>query len=259
MLGSGAAFHAVGSTGDASSYRFAPSAVDGPDVKRRAAWVSWSSGKDSAWALHRALADPTLEVRGLLTTMTTAFDRVSMHAVRRRLLGAQARRLGLPLHTVELPWPCPNPLYEAAFTEALQVAAGQGVTAIVFGDLFLEDVRAYRERLLAPTSLQPCFPLWAEDTTQLADEMLSAGLRARITCVDPRVLDASFAGRTWDADLLRVLPPAVDPCGERGEFHTFVVDSPDFTGPVEVEPGERVQRDGFWFADLLPAADVARP
>ncbi|MBO0743861.1 MAG: adenine nucleotide alpha hydrolase [Candidatus Dormibacteraeota bacterium] len=226
-------------------------------VKRRAAWVSWSSGKDSAWALHRALADPTLEVRGLLTTMTTAFDRVSMHAVRRRLLEDQARRLHLPLRTVELPWPCPNQVYEAAFMEALQVAAGQDIKAVVFGDLFLEDVRAYREHLLAPTSLEPCFPLWAEDTTQLADEMLSAGLRARVTCIDPRVLDASVAGRLWDAAVLRDLPAAVDPCGERGEFHTYVVDSPDFTSPVEVEAGERVLRDGFWFADLLPPASPA--
>lgn len=227
-------------------------------MKPRPAWVSWSSGKDSAWALHRALADPSLEVRGLLTTLTTTFDRVSMHGVRRELLEAQSRRLCLPVHTVELPWPCPNQVYEEAFTRALDVASGQGITAIVFGDLFLEDVRAYRERLLAPSSLTPCFPLWGQDTARLADEMLRAGLRARITCIDPRQLDPSFAGRPWDATLLHDLPPAVDPCGERGEFHTFVVDSPDFTGPIDAQPGERVLRDGFWFADLLapPSPDA---
>ncbi len=221
-------------------------------MRRRTAWVSWSSGKDSAWALHRALSDPSLEVRGLLTTVTAAFDRVSMHGVRRRLLETQARRLHLRVHTVELPWPCPNPAYEAAFARALACATGQGITAIVFGDLFLEDVRAYRERLLAPTPLAPCFPLWGHDTAKLAQEMLRGGLRARITCLDPGALDPSFAGRSWDAALLRDLPAAVDPCGERGEFHTFVTDSPDFTRPVDVEPGERVLRDGFWFADLLP-------
>lgn len=231
-----------------------PSARHVPDLRRRTAWVSWSSGKDSAWALHQALADPGFEVRGLLTTITATYDRVSMHGVRRRLVEAQARRLRLPLHTVELPWPCPNQVYEEAFSGALETAARQGVTEIVFGDLFLEDVRAYRERLLSPTSLTPHFPLWGRDTTQLAEEMLGAGLRARITCLDPRHLDPSFAGRAWDGAVLRDLSPAVDPCGERGEFHTFVVDSPDFGRPVEVAPGERVLRDGFWFADLLPSA-----
>jgi uncharacterized protein (TIGR00290 family) len=221
-------------------------------VTPRPAWVSWSSGKDSAWALHRALADPTLEVRALLTTITATFDRVSMHGVRRALLEDQADRLRLPLRTVELPWPCPNDVYEAAFTGALDTAAREGITAIVFGDLFLEDVRAYRERLLAPTPITPCFPLWNADTTALANEMLRAGIRARVTCVDRRVLDASFAGRTWDATLLGDLPSSVDPCGERGEFHTFVLDSPDFSTQVKAVPGERVLRDGFWFADLVP-------
>lgn len=217
------------------------------------AWVSWSSGKDSAWALHRALADPALDVRGLLTTVTAAFDRVSMHGVRRTLLEEQARRLDLPLHTVDLPWPCPNQVYEDRFGDALQTAATQGIRVIVFGDLFLEDVRAYRERLLAPTPLTPQFPLWALDTSRLAAEMLGAGLGATITCVDPHALDPSFAGRRWDAATLRDLPPTVDPCGERGEFHTFVTESPDFAAAVAVEPGERVLRDGFWFADLLAA------
>ncbi|MBO0703118.1 MAG: adenine nucleotide alpha hydrolase [Candidatus Dormibacteraeota bacterium] len=222
-------------------------------MTRRPAWVSWSSGKDSAWALHRALADPTLEVRGLLTTLTAAFDRVSMHGVRRALAVAQAHRLRLSLHTVELPWPCPNDVYEAAFARALEVAAGDGITVLVFGDLFLEDVRVYRERLLAASGVIPAFPLWGEDTARLAGEMLRSGIQARITCVDPRTLDRSFAGRSWDGELLRELPATVDPCGERGEFHTFVLDSPDFSSPVQVTSGERVLRDGFWFADLLPS------
>lgn len=220
--------------------------------RRRPAWVSWSSGKDSAWALHLARADPTLEVQGLLTTLTAPFDRVSMHGVRRALVEAQTARLGLPLHTVELPWPCPNEVYEAAFTGALDEGARAGITEVVFGDLFLDDVRAYRERLLAPTPMTPHFPLWHRDTTALAAEMQQRGVRARLTCVDPRALDPSFAGRTWDAALLRDLPAAVDPCGERGEFHTFVLDSPDFTSPVPAEPGEQVLRDGFCFADLVP-------
>ena len=223
-------------------------------MNRRAAWVSWSSGKDSAGALHRALADPDLEVRGLMTTMTEPFDRVSMHGVRRTLVEAQADRLGLPLRTVELPWPCPNQVYEAAFTRALQAATREGITAIVFGDLFLEDVRAYRERLLEGTAMKACFPLWGWDTTALANEMLRAGIVATVTCVDPRALHPSFAGRVWDAALLGDLPPDVDPCGERGEFHTFVLESPEFTSPVAVESGERVLRDGFWFADLVPGA-----
>lgn len=216
------------------------------------AWVSWSSGKDSAWALHRALADPTLDVRGLLTTTTATFGRVSMHGVRRPLVEARARRLGLPVHTVDLPWPCPNQVYEKRFALALEEAGAAGITAIVFGDLFLEDVRAYREQLLAPTALRPRFPLWGEDTRLVAAEMLRAGLCATLTCVDPRALDGSLAGRRWDSTLLEELPPTVDPCGERGEFHTFVTGSPDFTAAVPVEPGERVLRDGFWFADLLP-------
>ncbi len=232
----------------------APALAQTPAVSRRPAWVSWSSGKDSAWALHRALADPTLEVRALLTTVTALFDRVSMHGVRRELLEGQAERLHLPLHTVELPWPCPNQVYEEAFTRALEAAAGEGIAAIVFGDLFLEDVRAYRERLLARTPMRPCFPLWGEDTTGLANEMLRAGIRACVTCVDPRVLEASFAGRSWDAAFLADLPPAVDPCGERGEFHTFVLDAPEFATPVPTMPGRRVLRDGFCFADLMMGA-----
>lgn len=216
------------------------------------AWVSWSSGKDSAWALHRALVDPLLDVRGLLTTVSAAFDRVSTHGVRRALLQAQAQRVGLPLHTVDLPQPCPNDVYEERFACVLQTAAEQGIRVLVFGDLFLADVRAYRERLLTPTGLRPHFPLWGEDTTALAAEMLEAGLEATITCVDPSALAPTFAGRRWDSTTLRDLPPTVDPCGERGEFHTFVTHSPDFSAPLRVEPGERVERDGFWFADLLP-------
>ncbi|MGH7910953.1 MAG: ATP-binding protein [Candidatus Dormibacteraceae bacterium] len=240
----------AGRTGPQADRR--PLTTRAGDGAKRRAWLSWSSGKDSAWALYRALQDPHLEVRGLLTTITRDFDRVSMHAVRRSLVERQAARLGVPLHVVELPWPCPNEVYEASTRSALAGAADQGVDVLLFGDLFLADVRAYRERLLAGTGVEPRFPLWGEDTRALTEEMLAGGLRARITCVDPRVLDPSFAGRPWDGSFLAALPRGVDPCGEHGEFHTFVVDSPDFTAPVGTSPGRRVLRDGFWFADLIP-------
>jgi uncharacterized protein (TIGR00290 family) len=217
------------------------------------ALVAWSSGKDSAWALHEVRRAGALEIVGLLTTVTSEFGRVSMHAVRERLLDHQAASLGLPCRKVRIPWPCVNETYEAEMARALAEARAEGVTHVVFGDLFLADVRAYRETKLAGSGIAPAFPLWGRDTGRLAREMLDGGLRATITCVDPRALGPAFAGRAFDASLLAELPAAVDPCGERGEFHTFAWDGPMFRTPIAVTPGEVVAREGFVFADLLPA------
>jgi len=216
--------------------------------------LSWSSGKDAAWALHRLRRACEVEVVGLLTTLNAEFDRVAMHAVRRTLLEAQAAAAGLPLLQVPLPWPCSNEVYEAAMARALAEARETwGVTHIAFGDLFLEEVRAYRERQLEGTGLTPLFPLWGLPTRTLAQEMIAGGLEVRLTCVDPKRLPTSFAGRAFDAALLQDLPPDVDPCGEAGEFHTFAHAGPMFARPVSVTLGEIVTRDGFVFADLLPA------
>jgi len=215
--------------------------------------MSWSSGKDSAYALHVARAGQTVDVEGLLVCVNADADRVAMHAVRRTLLEAQAERLGLPLHLVEIPSPCPNDVYETRMGAAMAEARAAGVERIVFGDLFLADVREYRERKLSGTGLTPVFPLWGRPTDALAREMLGAGVRAVLTCVDPKVLPAEFSGRTFDADLLRDLPDGVDPCGERGEFHTFVRDAPGFTSPIDIEVGATVLRDGFAFRDVVPA------
>ncbi len=212
--------------------------------------MSWSSGKDSAWALHRLRQREDYAVAGLLTTLNSAFDRVAMHSTRRALLEAQARAAGLPLVTVPLPWPCSNADYEALMREACASAVASGVEAVAFGDLFLEDVRRYREEHLAGTGLQPVFPLWGLDTRRLAEEMIDGGLRARLVCVDPRKLPAEFAGREFDTALLRDLPAGVDPCGENGEFHTAVVAGPMFREPIPIEAGEVVERDGFVFADV---------
>jgi uncharacterized protein (TIGR00290 family) len=220
------------------------------------AWMSWSSGKDSTFALQ--CVPPGLEVTKLLVTVNEEADRVAMHAVRRSLLEQQADRLGLPLHVVPIPSPCPNEVYEARMGEALGVAAREGVSAMVFGDLFLEDVRRYREQALAPTGIEPVFPLWSRPTDALAHEMVAAGVRAVLTCVDPAQLSPSFAGRQFDEDLLHDLPAGVDPCGERGEFHTFVWDAPSFSSPIAIRTGERVNRDGFEFCDVLPG-DAAPP
>jgi uncharacterized protein (TIGR00290 family) len=214
------------------------------------AWMSWSSGKDSTFALQ-ALA-PGIEVTKLLVTVNEEADRVAMHAVRRSLLEQQADRLGLPLHVVPIPSPCPNEVYEARMGEAMDVAVREGVRAMVFGDLFLEDIRLYREQALAPTGMEPLFPLWSRPTDQLAQEMVAAGIRAVLTCVDPAQLSPSFVGRPFDEELLHDLPVGVDHCGERGEFHTFVWDAPSFSSPIPIHTGERVSRDGFEFCDVLP-------
>jgi uncharacterized protein (TIGR00290 family) len=218
---------------------------------RPRALLAWSSGKDSAWALHVLRQQGEVEVVGLLTTINQAFDRVAMHAVRAELLRAQAGAAALPLTTVALPWPCSNAEYEAAMGEALAAARRDGVDAVAFGDLFLEDVRRYREERMAGTGMRPLFPLWGEPTDALARRMIAGGLRARLTCVDPRALAPAFAGREFDAALLAELPPSVDPCGERGEFHSFAYAGPMFARPVAVRGGEVVERDGFVFADLL--------
>jgi len=215
--------------------------------------LSWSSGKDSAWALH-VMRQRGVEVVGLLTTINEAFGRVAMHGVRVELVQAQADAVGLPLWRVPLPWPCSNDDYEARMRAVVEKATSAGVTAFAFGDLFLEDIRAYRERQLADTGLKPLFPIWGtpSDTPALVRTMIASGLRATLTCVDPRQLSPTFAGREFDADLFADLPVSVDPCGERGEFHTFCHTGPVFESPIRVRTGEVVERDGFWFADLLP-------
>jgi uncharacterized protein (TIGR00290 family) len=212
--------------------------------------LSWSSGKDSAWSLHLLRQDPAIEVVALFTTLNEQFDRVAMHAVRRELLELQAESLGLPLWTVPLPWPCSNEQYEARMTALCQRATSEGVEAMAFGDLFLTDIRAYREKQLAGTGLEPIFPVWQIPTASLARTMIASGLRAKITCVDPRILPAEFAGRDFDSQFLADLPPHIDPCGENGEFHSFVYDAPGFRRPIPVSVGEIVERDGFVFADL---------
>ena len=212
--------------------------------------VSWSSGKDSAWMLHVLKHDPSIEIGGLLTTMNEQFDRVAMHAVRRRLLQAQADAAGVPLRTVQLPWPCTNEQYEERMRIAVAQAVAEGFTHVAFGDLFLEDVRQYREQKLAGTGLTPLFPIWGIPTDELAERMVDNGLRSVLTCVNPKHLDRSFAGRQFDRALLADLPAGVDKCGERGEFHSFAWDGPMFRHPVAIEVGEVVDRDGFVFADV---------
>jgi uncharacterized protein (TIGR00290 family) len=218
--------------------------------------LAWSGGKDSALAL-RALREAGTEVACLLTTVTQPYDRVSVHGVRRALLEAQVRSLGLPLATATLPPDCDNAAYEAAFAAALEPWRERGVRTVAFGDLFLEDIRRYREEQLATLGMRATFPLWEEDTGELARDFLALGYRAVLTVVDTEVLDAGFAGRDYDAELLRDLPEGVDPCGENGEFHTFVYDGSDFTGVVRFERGETVLRDErFAFRELLPGRPV---
>jgi uncharacterized protein (TIGR00290 family) len=212
--------------------------------------VSWSSGKDSAWMMHVLKQDPSVEVGGLLTTMNEQFDRVAMHAVRRRLLEAQAEAAGIPLRTVQLPWPCTNEQYEDRMRVAVAQAVAEGFTHVAFGDLFLEDVRKYREQKLAGTGLTPIFPIWGIPTDELAQRMVDDGLRSVLTCINPKHLDRSFAGRQFNRELLDDLPAGVDKCGERGEFHSFAWDGPMFNKPVAIKVGEVVDRDGFIFADV---------
>jgi len=213
----------------------------------------WSGGKDSAMALHALRSAGEYRVTSLLTTVTDEYDRISMHGVRRVLLERQAESIGLPLHAVLIPPQCVNATYEARMNEALSEYLTRGIGRVAFGDIFLEDLRVYRERNLARVGMEALFPIWKRDTRELAREFVSLGFRATAVCVDPRVLDPSFAGRMLDESFFADLPPGVDPCGENGEFHTFVFDGPLFQTPIHVVTGEKVMRDGFCFCDLLPA------
>jgi uncharacterized protein (TIGR00290 family) len=213
--------------------------------------VSWSSGKDSAWMVQVLRQQPGIELAGMLTTVNEVHQRVAMHAVRVELLQAQADALGLPLWQIPIPSPCPNDVYERAMAAAVERAVSEGFTQMAFGDLFLEDIRRYREERLAGTGLTPVFPLFGSNTSALARTMVAAGLRARLTCVNPTVIDRRFAGREFDSALLDELPPSVDPCGERGEFHSFAYDGPMFTRPISIASGEVVEREGFVFQDLV--------
>ena len=215
--------------------------------------LSWSSGKDSAWSLHVLRQRSDLQVVGLLTTVNEAFERVAMHAVRTELVRAQAEAVGLPLWVVQIPNPCSNDEYEGAMRQAMDYARREGIDTVAFGDLFLEDVRRYREERMRETGIAPIFPLWGLPTPELGRTMIASGLKAYVTCVDPQQIPAGFAGRPYDYDFLDMLPLSADPCGERGEFRTFVHDGPMFSRPVAVRPGEVVERDGFVFADLAPA------
>lgn len=223
--------------------------------------ISWSSGKDSAWMLHTLRRQHPAEIAGLLTTTNEVFDRVAMHAVRRELLQAQADAAGLPLHVVPLPWPCSNEEYEQRIGTAVTGFVADGFTHVAFGDLFLEDVRRYREERLAGSGLEPLFPIWkTKSTADLAEDMIAGGLQARLTCIDPRKLGRDFAGRTFDRSLIADLPEGADPCGENGEFHSFAFAGPMFNHPIAVRLGEVVERDGFVFADLSheTTADVSQ-
>lgn len=215
--------------------------------------VSWSTGKDSAWMLHRLQQRDDIELVGLVSTVNAQFERVAMHGVRTELVEAQATAAGLPWIPIDLPWPCSNADYEHIMARFIERAVEDGVTAMAFGDLFLEDVRAYRERMLEGTGITPLFPLWQQPTGALAREMIGGGLRATLTCIDPKKIDEKFAGQRFDAALLAALPAACDPCGEYGEFHSFAWDGPMFRQAVSVETGETVERDGFVFTDLLAA------
>src|SRR5437016_5276112 len=221
-------------------------------MRRLRTLLSWSSGKDSPWTLHTLRSDERYEVAGLVTTINESADRVARPAVRTERLRTQARAARLPLWELAIPSPCSNEQYESVLRSAIARAEREAIDCFAFGDLFLEDIRAYREKQLAPTKVAPIFPLWGRDTRELAREMIHGGLRARITCVDPRLLPPFFAGREFDDDLLNDLPAGVDPCGERGEFHTFAYCGPMFASPLAITNGVVVERDGFVFADLLP-------
>lgn len=221
------------------------------------ALLAWSSGKDSAWALHQLRHQNVVEIVGLLTTLNETAGRVAMHGVRRELVKAQADAVGLPLWEVPLPWPCTNEQYEQQMQQVLERARHEGIDHVAFGDLFLTEIRSYRERQLAGTGITPLFPLWTsqEETSKLARQMLSGGLRAILSCVDPKRVAPSFAGREFDHDLLSELPKGIDPCGENGEFHTFCYDGPMFSQAIPIKHGEIVERDGFVFADLMSHFD----
>jgi uncharacterized protein (TIGR00290 family) len=225
-----------------------------PQSPRRKALIAWSSGKDSAWALHEVRRDGGYDIVGALTTVTDTFSRVSMHGVREELLMAQLEAAGLPAVTVRIPYPCPNEIYEREMASAIETAKAQGVSHIIFGDLYLQDIRDYREAKLKGSGVTPVFPLWQKPTASLAREMIDAGVEAHLAVVDLKKLPLSFAGRRFDPGLLDALPAGTDPCGENGEFHSFVSGGPMLTRKIPVRVGQTVERDGFAFADLLPAS-----
>jgi uncharacterized protein (TIGR00290 family) len=218
---------------------------------RPKALISWSSGKDSAFSLHEIRRAGEYDVVGALTTVTETFDRVSIHGVRREILQAQLDAAGLPPRIVPIPYPCPNAIYEARMGEEVARAAQDGISHIIFGDLFLADIRAYREQKLKGTGITPVFPLWDRPTLPLAQAMIASGFHAYIATVDLKKLPLEFAGRKFDAQLLADLPDGVDPCGENGEFHTCVVAGPIFSRRIPVKVGERIERDGYGYCDLV--------
>jgi uncharacterized protein (TIGR00290 family) len=234
----------------------APASADQVKQPRAKALISWSSGKDSAFALNQVRLAGEFDVLGALTTVTEAFDRVSIHGVRQEILQAQCEAARLPLRVVPIPYPCPNEIYEARMGEAVARAVGQGITHIIFGDLFLAEIRAYREQKLAGSGLTPVFPLWQWPTLPLAHDMIESGMEAYLATVDLRKLPAGFAGRKFDLQLLADLPDGVDPCGENGEFHTCVVKAPIFSRRIPVAVGERVERDGYGYCDLVMAEEL---
>jgi uncharacterized protein (TIGR00290 family) len=216
------------------------------------AYISWSSGKDSAFALHVARLEGVADIVGVLTTVNEVYDRVAMHGVRSALLDRQIAALGLPAIKINIPSPCPNDIYETRMEEACAAIKAKGIEHIVFGDLYLEDIRAYREDKLGAIGMTPLFPLWRRNTTKLARDMIASGLIAHIACLDPKRIDRRFAGRRFDASLLDELPSDIDPCGENGEFHTAVIAGPMFNNPIDVSIGETVEREGFVFTDIIP-------
>ena len=218
--------------------------------------LSWSSGKDSTWVLHLLSQQKDVRIAALVTTFNHAENRVAMHAVRRSLVEAQAERIGIPLWPVELPWPCSNAEYEEIMRGVWRRALAEGIVTVAFGDLFLRDIRAYRERQLEGTGLDPLFPLWEIPTKKLAGDMIAAGLKAKVTCVDTAKLDKSYAGRDYNPAFIASLAAEIDPCGENGEFHTFVYDAPVFTHPINVQIGDIIERDGFVFADVIGEAPI---
>ena len=211
--------------------------------------MSWSSGKDSAYALHLLLKDPSINLLGLFTTVNQKFERVAMHAVRLRLLKEQAKQIGLPIYIIEIPFPCWNADYERIMSEFITKIQNDNIEAVAFGDLYLEDIRDYRIAQMQDTGIEPIFPCWGIDTTELSKMIIDIGIRAKIACIDPKQLANEFAGHDYNQTLLDTLPEQVDPCGENGEFHTFVYDSPSFTHPINIKQGETVERDGFVFTD----------
>lgn len=219
---------------------------------RRKTLLSWSSGKDSAWALHILRQDPCIEVVGLFCTINQASERVIMHGISVTLLQQQAKNIGLPLYLIKIPHPCNNHVYASAMTTFLDSIKKQNIEYVAFGDLFLEEIRKYREDHLKETGVTPIFPLWGIPTRILSREMITSGLQAITICIDPKRISDKFAGRMYNESFLKAIPNDVDPCGEYGEFHTFVFDGPMFEKTVEFIPGETVHRDGFVFTDLIP-------